>query len=87
MTKRINVILPMETLKLLERVAPKGKRSRLISDAVLHYVKCRGKSELEYRLRAGALANAARDLEIAGEWFSFEEEAWRHASPTRRRKP
>lgn len=73
MLVRINVILPEETLRLLDRVAPKGKRSRLISDAVMHYVASRGKSRLAERLKAGALANAKRDLAIAEEWFPLED--------------
>jgi len=77
MNKRINVVLPVETLKVLDRVAPRGNRSRLISEAVLHYVESRAKSNLADRLKAGALANAKRDLEIAQEWFSLDEEAWR----------
>jgi metal-responsive CopG/Arc/MetJ family transcriptional regulator len=38
MSKRINVILPEETVRVLDRVSSKGDRSRLISAAVLYYV-------------------------------------------------
>jgi CopG family transcriptional regulator/antitoxin EndoAI len=85
MTKRINVVLPVETIKVLDRVAPKGHRSRLISEAVLHYVESRAKGNLAERLKAGALANAMRDLEIAQEWFSLDEEAWQRTKPAPRR--
>jgi CopG family transcriptional regulator/antitoxin EndoAI len=81
MTKRINVVLPVETLTVLDRVAPKGNRSRLISEAVLYYVESKARSNLAGRLKAGAVANARRDLEIAQEWFSLEEEAWRRTRP------
>jgi CopG family transcriptional regulator/antitoxin EndoAI len=84
MTKRINVVLPVETIKLLDRVAPKGSRSRLISAAILHYVESRAKRNLAERLKAGALANANRDLEIAQEWFSLDEEAWQRTKPAKR---
>lgn len=77
-SRRINIILPEETIRVLDRVAPKGTRSRLISDAVLHYVATRGKSNLAEQLKAGYKANAARDLAIAEEWFPLEEEAWQH---------
>jgi metal-responsive CopG/Arc/MetJ family transcriptional regulator len=50
MSVRINVILPEETMRVLDRVAPKGNRSRLISDAVMYYVSSRGKSNLAERL-------------------------------------
>jgi len=85
MNKRINVVLPVETVKMLDRVAPRGNRSRLISEAVLHYVESRAKSNLADRLKVGALANAKRDLEIAQEWFSLDEEAWRRTKPAPRR--
>lgn len=84
MTKRINVVLPVETIKILDRVAPKGNRSRLISEAVLHYVESQAKSKLAGRLKTGALASAQRDLEIVEEWFSLEEEAWRPTKPGKR---
>jgi len=84
-TKRINVVLPVETIKVLDRVAPKGNRSRLISEAVLHYVECRAKGNLAEQLEAGAVANAKRDLEIAQEWFSLDEEAWQRTKPSPRR--
>jgi len=84
MTARINVVLPVETIRVLNRVAPKGSRSRLISEAVLYYVESKAKSNLAERLKAGALANAKRDLEIAQEWFSLDEEAWPRTRPGKR---
>jgi CopG family transcriptional regulator / antitoxin EndoAI len=76
MSVRINVILPEETVRVLDRIAPKGNRSRLISDAVMYYVSSRGRSNLAAQLKAGALAHAGRDTSIAEEWFPLEEEAW-----------
>lgn len=86
MSKRINVMLPDETIGILDRLAPKGGRSQLIADAVLHYVKSRSKRNLADALKRGARANAQRDLEIANDWFTVEEEAWRRREsrkPTR----
>ncbi len=85
MTKRINVVLPVETLQVLDGLAPKGNRSRLISEAVLHYVESCAKRNLAARLKAGALANAKRDLEIAQEWFCLDEEAWQRTKQVRQR--
>ena len=76
MSKRVNIILPDATLKLLDRVAAKGDRSRFISQAVLHYVKTHGAANLRERLKQGALANARLDLEITEDWFPVEQEAW-----------
>ena len=86
MTRRINIVLPVETLEVLDRVAPRGRRSRLISDAVIHYVKSKAAASLAQRLKQGALANADRDLAIAEEWFSIDEEAWQQSRPGRKRK-
>ena len=76
MSKRVNIILPDATLKVLERVAAKGDRSRFISRAVLHYVQSQSAANLRERLKQGALANAKLNLEIAEEWFPVEQEAW-----------
>jgi CopG family transcriptional regulator/antitoxin EndoAI len=78
MSKRVNIVLPDETLKVLDRVAGKGDRSRFISEAVLHYVRTRSAGNLRKRLKQGALANAELDLEIAEEWFPVEQEAWQN---------
>jgi CopG family transcriptional regulator/antitoxin EndoAI len=85
--RRINIMLPVETIRVLDRVAPKGNRSRVISDAVMHYVTSKAKSNLAQQLKAGALANAERDLTIAEEWFPIDEEAWQRTKrPTKRKK-
>jgi CopG family transcriptional regulator / antitoxin EndoAI len=76
MSKRINVMLPDQTAKVLDKVAVKGDRSRFISQAVLYYVQTQSKANLRERLKQGALANAKLDLEIAKEWFPVEQEAW-----------
>jgi len=76
MSKRVNIILPDAILKVLDRVAGKGDRSRFISQAVLHYVQTQSAANLRERLKQGALANTKLDLEIAEEWFPVEQEAW-----------
>lgn len=81
MSKRINIMLPERTLAVLDRVAPRGHRSRFVSEAVLHYVETQGKRSLRERLKAGYLANSDENLKIAAEWFPLEEEAW-HKSRT-----
>jgi metal-responsive CopG/Arc/MetJ family transcriptional regulator len=84
--QRINIVLPRETLAILDRVATKGKRSSFISRALLHYVDVFGKQNLRERLKQEALDNSERDLEIAAEWFPIEEEAQVLASVAPRRK-
>jgi CopG family transcriptional regulator/antitoxin EndoAI len=77
MSKRINIVLPDETVAVLDRVAAKGARSRFISRAVMHLIETEGKANLRARLKSEALANAERDLAIAAEWFPLEEETAR----------
>lgn len=77
MSKRINIMLPEETVSVLDRVTTKGNRSRFIDRAVLHYVETQGKQSLREQLKAGYRANAERDVATAAEWFPLEEEAWR----------
>ncbi len=76
MNTRINVLLPEETVRVLDRLAPRGSRSRLISEAVTYYVTANAKRNLAKRLKRGAVASAQRDLEIAEDWFTLDEEAW-----------
>ena len=76
MNQRINVSLPEETLRLLDRVAGKGDRSRLIDQAVRYYIDQQGRSELKKRLKEGAIRRAARDLQLTEEWLPLEEEVW-----------
>jgi CopG family transcriptional regulator/antitoxin EndoAI len=77
MNKRINIILPEETVSVLDRVTTKGNRSQFIDRAVRHYVKTQSRENPREQLKAGYRANANRDLELAAEWFQLEEEAWR----------
>ena len=76
MHKRINVTLPETTVKLIDRVAKKGDRSRLINQAVKHYVEEVGRDNLKRRLKEGAIARSSRDLTLASEWFALDEQAW-----------
>jgi len=75
--RRVNVTLPEETLRLIDRVAKKGDRSRLIDEAVRHYIDNVGRTNLRKRLKEGAIRRAERDRALAEEWFHLEEEAWR----------
>jgi hypothetical protein len=76
MSKRINIILPETTVAVLDRLVPKGNLSRFIDRAVLRLVKTEGTANLKERLKAGAMANARLNLELAEEWFPAEQEAW-----------
>ena len=85
-SKRINIMLPQRTLAVLDRVAPRGNRSRFVSQAVLHYVQSQGKRSLRQQLKAGYQAIAEENLSIALEWFPLEEEAWQKSQTGRKAK-
>ncbi|MBZ0273869.1 ribbon-helix-helix domain-containing protein [bacterium] len=72
MNVRINVTLPESTVRMLDRVAPKGERSALIDAAVRQYVEKKGRATLRKLLKEGAIVHAKRDLEIAEEWASLD---------------
>jgi CopG family transcriptional regulator/antitoxin EndoAI len=76
MRKRINITLPEETLDLIDRVTEQGDRSRFIDEAVRHYIQETGRANLRKRLKEGAIQRAERDLHLAEEWFTIDEEVW-----------
>lgn len=74
MTKRLNITLPERTVALMDRVAGKGQRSRLIDVAVHRYVEQESRANLRRQLREGAQVRAERDLHMVEEWFALDEE-------------
>lgn len=74
--KRVNVTLPEDTLRLLDRVTEKGDRSSFVDRAVRFYIEEKGRANLKKQLRLGATARASRDMSLAEEWFSIDEEVW-----------
>jgi CopG family transcriptional regulator/antitoxin EndoAI len=75
--RRINITLPEETIRLIDRVAKKGDRSFLISEAVQRYVASVGKARLRRLIKEGARRHADRDLKLVEEWCSMDETPWR----------
>ena len=74
--KRVNVSLATDTLRLLDRVAPKGDRSQLIDQAVRSYISAKSRAALRELLKEGAQARAQRDLGLTEDWFRVESETW-----------
>ena len=73
MNRRLNITLPQETVRLMDRIAGKGQQSRLIDQAVHHYVEQKSRNLLRKRLQEGARARAERDLQLAAEWFAIDD--------------
>jgi CopG family transcriptional regulator/antitoxin EndoAI len=76
MHRRLNVTLPEETVRLMDRISQRGDRSKLINEAVRRYISEIGRANLRKRLREGYLRTAERDLRVSEEWFPSDEEAW-----------
>ena len=77
MTKRLNITLPEQTVRLIDRVAGKGHRSSLIDTAVRRYLQREARTNLRRRLVESYKYNADFDLQLTEEWFPIEEEIWR----------
>jgi CopG family transcriptional regulator/antitoxin EndoAI len=73
---RINVTLPEETVKLIDRLSEKGDRSRLINEAVKRYIQEMGRANLRKLLKEGPHQRAERDRRLAEEWFLLNEAVW-----------
>ena len=69
MNRRLNITLPEQTVKMLDRAVSRGQRSRLIDEAVRRFINEQGRANLREQVELGAIARSERDREIAEEWF------------------
>jgi metal-responsive CopG/Arc/MetJ family transcriptional regulator len=76
MSKRINIVLPEATVKTLDRLAGPGQRSRLINQAVEHFVATRSTEALRAQMEATAVRDRDLDRQVAAEWFDVDQETW-----------
>ena len=74
MNVRLNVVLPEQTVRLIDRAVPKGQRSRFIDLAVRSYVEEKSRARLRKLLEEGAQVRSERDLTLADEWFALDDE-------------
>ena len=63
--RRINVSLSEEAIRLLDRMAPKGDRSRFLDELVKR--TARDRAGLRARLKEGYIRRTTRDREVAAE--------------------
>jgi metal-responsive CopG/Arc/MetJ family transcriptional regulator len=75
MQRRINVSLSEEAVRLLDRMAPKGDRSRFLDDLVKR--TARNREAIRARLKEGYIKRAQRDRDEAAEWDPLTDEVWR----------
>ncbi len=76
MQRRINVSLSEEAVRLLDRMAAKGDRSRFLDELVKR--TARGRAELRAQLKERAIRRARFDRQIAAEWDPLSDEVWRN---------
>jgi hypothetical protein len=86
MSKRINIVLPEATIRILNRLAKPGQRSRFIDDAVRHYVAT-GKAEtLRAQLEESALRERDLDRELMHDWLAVDREQWDSIDPSKQKR-
>ena len=71
--QRINITLPDQTLKKIDRVAKQGGRSRFIDVAVNFYLVHQKQAHLRNELQEGAIARASRDRDVTAEFFEIAD--------------
>ncbi len=76
MNKRINITLPEEKIKTIDRIAAKGDRSAFIDQATSYYIDTYRKKNLRLLLKEEAIEDNNRDLEMTKEWFPLGAKAW-----------
>ena len=80
MQVRINVSLPEQTIRVLDRAVKKGDRSRFIDAAIRRYLKQVSRARLRKELAEGYRERADETLALAEEWFPIDEEAWQKSA-------
>ena len=73
MNRRLNITLPEQAVRMLDRAVPKGERSRLIDEAVRRFIHEPGRASLRKQLELGATARSQRDRQIAEEWCALPD--------------
>jgi hypothetical protein len=74
--KRINILLPEATIRVIDRMAVLGQRSQFIDQAVRHYVANQSAEALRARLEQAAVRDRDLDREIAADWLAVDQEIW-----------
>jgi CopG family transcriptional regulator / antitoxin EndoAI len=64
---------------MIDCLVRKAGRSRLIQQAVDHYVDSVGRKRIRRMLIEGGMKHAARDRSLAEEWFAIDESAWENS--------
>jgi hypothetical protein len=77
MSKRINIVLPMATVRAIDRLVQPGLRSKFTDTAVQHYVANRSVEALRAKLELSAKRDRDLDREVCDDWIAADKEALR----------
>ena len=81
-TEKVTLTLPKGLMNTVREIAPQRGISRFVGEALEYFIAARRRQALRERLKAGYLADAALDREMAEEWRHLEEETWmRYVAP------
>ena len=78
---RVNMTLPEDVIKLLNKKAKPGEKSAYIAEAIRHFAKKESQEELIHRMIEGYSATAEEDLNLykdleGTESDGIDDEAW-----------
>ena len=81
MTRQLQINLSEDTMQLLDRWLTSSdytekEYNNLINEAIKLYIMEQQRNYLKQQLKEGAIIRAERDLNLAQDWFSLEEELW-----------
>ena len=71
--ERVNVMLPKNTLRLINKATEKGGRSRFIDEAICYYIKKTKQANIKKYLKKGAIENSERDISLTNDWFALQD--------------
>ena len=81
-TEKVTLTLPKGLMETVREIAPQRGISRFVGEALEYFIAARRRQALRERLKAGYLADATLDREMAEEWRPLEEETWmRYVAP------
>jgi metal-responsive CopG/Arc/MetJ family transcriptional regulator len=75
-TEKVTLTLPKGLMDTVREMAPQRGISRFVGEALEYFIAAHRRQALRERLRAGYLADAALDQQMAEEWRSLEEGTW-----------
>ena len=72
MIRRLSTSFCKRTVEFIDRFAGKAGHRTLIARAALRLIQQESRARIRVQLASGARARAARDLQLAEEWFPID---------------